>query len=143
MKVKDVMTNQVIRISPEESASVAARLLTHYNIGVLPVCTAEGKICGVLTDRDIVTRCLAADRSPEKTSVGEVMTGRVLSVAPEMEIGTAAHLMAREQVRRLPVVSGGKLCGMVSLGDIANREETVYDAGDVLSDISKNLSARD
>ena len=143
MKIGDLMTTPAIHIEPEESVGVAARTLQRYNIGALPVCREDGSVCGVITDRDIVTRCLAADRSPEKTSVGEIMTGRVLSVAPEMEIGTAAHLMAREQVRRLPVVSGGKLCGMVSLGDIANREETVYDAGDALSDISKNLSARD
>ena len=97
----------------------------------------------MVTDRDIVTRCLASNRSPEKTTIAQIMTGRVLSVSPETEIGTAAQLMAREQVRRLPVIREGKLCGMVSLGDIASREDTVYDAGDALSDISKNLSAKD
>ena len=139
MKVKDIMTPRVIRISPEESAAVAARTLTHYNIGVLPVCGGDGRLCGMLTDRDIVTRCLAANRSPAKTTVREVMTNSVLSVKPDMDTGVAAHLMGRQQVRRLPVVEDGKLCGMVTLGDLAVREESVMDAADALMDISSNV----
>ena len=69
MKVKDLMTDQVIRIRPEESVCVAARTLTHYNIGVLPVCDEAGNLCGILTDRDIVTRCLAGERKPDRKSV--------------------------------------------------------------------------
>lgn len=143
MQVRDVMTGHVIHIDPEESVSVAARTLAHYNIGLLPVCGSDGSLCGVVTDRDIVTRCLAAERSPAQTAVKDVMTGRVLTAKPDMDAGTAAHLMGREQVRRLPVVEDGCLCGMVSLGDLANRAETAYDAGDALADISNNLSPRD
>lgn len=143
MQVRDVMTDHVIRIAPEESVNVAARTLAHYNIGVLPVCGDDGRLCGVVTDRDIVTRCLAGERSPANTPVRDVMTGRVLTAQPDMDVGAAAHLMGREQIRRLPVVENGRLCGMVSLGDLANREETVYDAGDALADISSNLSGRD
>lgn len=143
MRVRDVMTDRVIHISPEEPVNVAARTLAHYNIGALPVCGSDGRLCGVITDRDIVTRCLAAERSPANTAVRDVMTGRVLTAEPDMDAGTAAHLMGREQVRRLPVVEDGRLCGMVSLGDLANRVETAYDAGDALADISNNLSVRD
>lgn len=142
MKLQDIMSKTVIRIRPEESVSVAARALTHYNIGALPVCGEDGRLCGMLTDRDIVIRCLAADRSPEKTSVREIMTGGVLSAPPDMEVGVAAHLMGRKQIRRLPVVENGKLCGMVSLGDFAEREESVMDAADALSQISGNISSR-
>ena len=142
MKVKDVMTNQVIRISPEESASVAARTLTHYNIGVLPVCTHDGKVSGMLTDRDIVTRCLAAERAPGKTRVGEIMTASVVSATPDMEAGAAAAAMAKAQVRRLPVVDRGKLCGMVTLGDLSRNEESAYDATDALAEITSNVSSR-
>ena len=142
MKVKEVMTPKVIRISPEETAAVAARTLTHYNIGVLPVCGADGDICGVLTDRDIVTRCLAAGRRPEDTPVRTIMTNTVVSARPDMEANLAAGMMGREQIRRLPVVENGKLCGMVSLGDLALQEETVYDAGDALMDISNPVSSR-
>jgi CBS domain-containing protein len=96
----------------------------------------------MLTDRDIVTRCLAANRQPASTQVRQVMTEQVTAVRPDMETGAAAHLMGRLQIRRLPVVENGKLCGMVSLGDMAVREETAIDAGDVLSDVSSNLSDR-
>lgn len=142
MKVREVMTSPVIRIHPDETVSVAARTLEHYNIGALPVCGSDGRVCGMVTDRDIVTRCLAAERSPAATTVREVMTGHVLSVRADMDTGAAAHLMGREQIRRLPVVENGRLCGMISLGDLAGREESAIDAADALSDITSNISQR-
>lgn len=142
MKVRELMSSPVIQIGAEESVSVAARTLAHYNIGMMPVCGSDGNVCGVLTDRDIVTRCLAANRSPEATTVREIMTGQVLSVKPDMDTGAAAHLMGRQQVRRLPVVENGKLCGLLSLGDLANREESAFDASDALSEITNNISSR-
>ena len=142
MKLQDIMTQSPVKIHPDESVAVAARMLTRHNIGVLPVCGSDGKLCGVVTDRDLVTRCMASERPAEQMRVRDVMTGRVISAAPDMETGTAAHLMGREQVRRLPVVENGRLCGMVSLGDLASREESSIDAGDALSDISANISQR-
>ena len=142
MKVRDVMTDAVIRINPDESVSVAARTLEHYNIGVLPVCGYDGKVCAVVTDRDLVTRCLAAGRSPAATPVRDVMTQQVVSVKPDMDTGAAAHLMGRRQIRRLPVMENGRLCGMVSLGDLARREESAPDATDALADISARISDR-
>lgn len=139
MKVRDIMTDRVITVSPGESVEAAARMLTHYNIGILPVCNEDGTLRGLVTDRDLVTRCLASNRNPAKTTVREIMTDSVMAVQPDMEIGVAAHLMGRQQVRRLPVVTEGKLCGMVSLGDLALREESVMDAADALTDISENL----
>lgn len=140
MKVRDIMTKPAIHISPGESVEVAARTLAHYNIGVLPVCGNDGKLCGLVTDRDMVTRCMASGKLPANTTVREIMTGQVTSVQPDMEAGVAAHLMGRQQIRRLPVVENGKLCGMVSLGDLAKREESVMDAADALNDISSNIS---
>lgn len=143
MKLRDVMTNPVIRIHPEESVAVAARTLTRYNIGALPVCGGDGRLCGLITDRDIVTRCLASGRSPATTPIREIMSQNIISARPDMDTAMAAGLMGREQVRRLPVVENGKLCGMVSLGDLAQKEETSYDAADALSEISSGLSSRD
>lgn len=140
MKLRELMTDHVVSIHPEETVAVAARTLAHYNVGVLPVCQ-EGTLCGVVTDRDLVTRCLASGRTPEKTQVREVMTAQVVSAEPDMEAGVAAQLMGRRQVRRLPVVEKGKLCGMVSLGDLAKQEQTNPDAADALGDICTNLSA--
>lgn len=142
MKLREVMTNPVIRIHPDETVAVAARTLTHYNIGILPVCGSDGRICGLVTDRDLVTRCLAAGRSPVNTTVRDVMTAQVISARPDMDTSLAAGLMGREQIRRLPVVENGRLCGMVSLGDLAVQEESSLDAGDALSGISSSLSSR-
>ena len=139
MKLRELMTRNVIRIHPEEPVEVAARTLTQYNIGALPVCGRDGQLYGMVTDRDLVIRCMATGRSPGSMKVRDVMTGRVISAGPDMEVSAAAHLMGRQQVRRLPVVENGKLCGMVSLGDLAGREESAMDAGDALTEISENI----
>lgn len=142
MKLRDIMTNPVIRIHPEESVAVAARTLTNYNIGALPVCGSDGRLCGLVTDRDIVTRCLASGRNPAFTPVREVMTASVVSARPDMDAVLAASLMGREQIRRLPVVENERLLGMVSLGDLATKEESSIEAGDALMEISGHLSRR-
>ena len=142
MKLRDVMTHPVIRIHPDETVAVAARTLTHYNIGILPVCGSDGRLCGLVTDRDLVTRCLAAGRAPATTPVRDVMTAQVISVRPDLDTSAAAGLMGREQIRRLPVLENGRLCGMVSLGDLAVEEESSLDAGDALAGISSGLSSR-
>ena len=143
MKLRDIMTSPVVRIHPEESVAVAARMLERNNIGAMPVCTHEGKLCGMVTDRDIVVRCIAAGRIPGETTVREVMTGRLYVGRPDMDVALAAGLMGKEQIRRLPVMENGTLCGMVSLGDLARKEESCMDAGDALSDISSQLSSRE
>lgn len=142
MKIRDVMSTNVIKVAPTESVEVAARTLAQHNIGILPVCDHRNKVCGLVTDRDLVTRCIAANRSPADTKVSDVMTMQVTTANPDMETGVAAHLMGRVQVRRLPVVENGRLCGMVSLADLARREESVMDAADALMDISDNISQR-
>ena len=142
MKIRDIMTTPAIHIRPEETVEVAARTLAQHNIGALPVCDGKGKVCGMVTDRDLVTRCIASNRSPAKTTIREIMTGQVLSVQPDMELGAAAHLMGRQQIRRVPVTEDGKLCGIVSLGDLACTEENIMDAADALTDITSNISQR-
>ena len=142
MKVRELMTTPVIRIHPEESVAVAARTLARYNIGILPVCGSDGRVCGLVTDRDLVTRCLASGRSPAVTPVRDVMTTQVLSARPDMDARSAAAMMGRSQIRRLPVLENGRLCGMVSLGDLAVREETGIDAADALGEISNSVSDR-
>lgn len=139
MKVRDIMTTPALRIGAGESVEVAARTLTQYNIGALPVCAADGSLCGVVTDRDLVTRCIAAQRPTVSTRVKDVMTSGVAFVTPDMEASVAAHLMGKKQVRRLPVVENGQVCGMLALADFARRDESFPDAADALGDISENL----
>ena len=142
MKFRELMSDPVIRIHPEESVAVAARTLTRYNIGILPVCGNDGRVCGLVTDRDLVTRCIASGRSVSMTPVREVMTTQILSVRPDMDANAAALIMGRAQVRRLPVLENGRLCGMVSLGDLAVTEQTSMDAADALEGISKGVCRR-
>ena len=138
MLVKDIMSDKVISVSPEESATVAARMLARYNIGALPVCTTEGRLRGVVTDRDIVLRCVATEEEPERMKVSELMTRRVISVDANEPAENAAELMAREQIRRLPVERNGRLVGMVSLGDLAKVPDYSTEAAEALSKISRN-----
>ena len=143
VKLRDIMTGNVVRINPEESVAVAARTLARYNVGMLPVCGGDGRLYGVVTDRDLVTRCIAAGRLPASTPVREVMTTGIISAQPDTDVAAAARMMGQRQIRRLPVLENGRLCGMVSLCDLAKREETAYDATDALSGISSNISVRD
>lgn len=142
MKLHEVMTRNVIKINANAPVEAAARMLTNYNIGLLPVCDDSGNLQGVVTDRDLVVRCMASGRDLAAIKVSDVMTCQVTSATPDMDTGAAAHLMGRKQIRRLPVVERGKLCGMVSLGDLAVREQTSYDAADALGEISSNISYR-
>ena len=142
MKLRDVMASPVIRIHPDESVAVAARTLAHYNIGILPVCGADGRLRGLVTDRDLVTRCVASGRSPVNTTVREVMTSKIIAAGPEMDAAQAAGIMGREQVRRLPVVENGKLVGMISLGDLARSHRYDMEAAQALSEITENIITR-
>lgn len=139
MNVKACMNPHVISVSPEETVAVAARLMARHNVGALPVRARDGSLCGMVTDRDLVLRCVAIDRSPAETSVARVMTCRVQSVTPDASLVQAADLMAREQVRRLPVVEGRRLVGMVSLGDLSQREDYTMEAAEALSEITANI----
>lgn len=139
MKVRELMTSPALSIGPGESVEVAARTLTQYNIGALPVCSADGRLCGMVTDRDLVIRCMAARKPAGNTRVKDVMTSAVASATPDMDASAAAHLMGRKQIRRLPIVEDGKLCGMLTLADLARREGSFLDAADALGDISENL----
>lgn len=139
MQVKDIMSTKIVSISPNESATVAARLLSRYNIGALPVCGKEGRLRGMVTDRDIVLRCVASEDDPNSTKVSEIMTRRVVSVSADESVQRASEIMAREQIRRLPVEEDGKLIGMLSLGDLAKGQNCTMEAAAALSEISENV----
>ena len=136
MQVSQLMNTHVITIAPDESAALAARLISRHNIGVLPVCGDDGTLRGVVTDRDIVLRCVAAEEDPAKTPVKAIMSKGVSTAAPADDLRTASYLMAQKQIRRLPVVSEGKIVGMLSLGDIASSQQCHMEASKALADIS-------
>ena len=136
MQVKEVMSRRIIAISPEETVAVAARLLSQHNIGALPVCSRDGRLRGMVTDRDIVLRCVAPEADPKSVPVKEIMSRRLAAVAPGDDVRQAARLMARRQIRRLPVVADGKVVGMVSLGDLAQCGRYEMEISRALTDIS-------
>ena len=136
MQVKEVMSRRIIAISPEETVAVAARLLSQHNIGALPVCSRDGRLRGMVTDRDIVLRCVAPEADPKSVPVKEIMSRRLAAVAPEDDVRQAARLMARRQIRRLPVVADGNVVGMVSLGDLAQCGRYEMEISRALTDIS-------
>lgn len=139
MRVRDLMSKSVVTITPEESAALAARLLSRHELGALPVCAADGTLVGIVTDRDIVTRCVAAGEEPGRVPVRDIMSPAPSVITPETPISDAARLMAQRQVRRLPVVEQGHVVGMLSLGDLARSRRTDTEAAAALSDISASL----
>ena len=142
MLISDMMSPNVVSITTEEPAALAARLLYRHNIGSLPVCGEDGRLRGILTDRDIVLRCVAAENDPASTPVKEIMTKGVVSISPNDDARVATRIMAAEQVRRLPVVSDGKVVGMVSLGDLAKTQAYDMEASKALSEISTNVKKK-
>lgn len=142
MKVCDIMTDRVVSVGKDEPVSAAARLLKRHNVGSLPVCDGEGHLKGIITDRDIVMRCVAADYDPAAVRVGEIMSRGVVTATPFDDVEKAVELMSRDQVRRLPVLDGGKVVGMVSLCDMARNCGCEMEAAEALTDISANIRRR-
>ena len=142
MQIRDCMSGAVVTIAPEESAALAARLLTRHNLGALPVCGYDGQLRGIVTDRDIITRCVAADQEPSRVPVADIMSRNPETVAPADDPRAAAAKMAARQVRRLPVVEEGKLVGIISLADLARSQRFDMEAAQALGEISENIVRR-
>ena len=124
--VRDSMTEKPHSIGASASVVEAARLMREEDIGSLPI-TEDEKLVGMITDRDITTMVVAEGADPDSTSVGDVSSRDPISVEPDKDLEEALGLMARHQVRRLPVVENGRLVGIVAQADIAlseNEQET-------------------
>ena len=139
MEVRTIMTPRPVCVGPDEPITAAARLLERYNLGAVPVCDAAGRLRGMVTDRDIALRCVALGTSPS-ARVGEIMSRNIASAAPGDTVAEAAGLMAARQVRRLPVVENGRLVGMVTLCDLARREECRTECAAALEAVSANVT---
>ena len=136
LKLKEIMTEEVIVVSPDTSVFDAAQLMKDKNIGAIPICKENMNVEGIITDRDIVLRVVCAEQDPRKISCKEIMTDELVVGKTDMEVESALEMMGDVKVRRLPVVEDGRLVGFVSLGDMAvNRR---YDRASelALSDIS-------
>lgn len=137
MQVKELMCSSVVSVDPADTAQNAAAMLARHNVGSLPVCGEDGGLRGMVTDRDIVLRCVATQEDPAKTPVHKIMTRNCATVSPTADTREAARIMAAKQVRRLPVVEDDKVVGMVSLGDLSQSHSCDMEAGAALSEISE------
>jgi CBS domain-containing protein len=136
MKVKDIMTKNVAYLNPSSTVIEAAQLMQKHNVGSIPVMDQSG-VVGIVTDRDIVVRNVAHGSSPQSTPVSHVMTSQVKTVTPEMDISDVSEMMAQQQIRRIPVVEGNTLVGIVALGDVAANPRFDTEASEALNEISK------
>lgn len=134
MKCKDVMKMTVECVSPADDCYFAAQLMRDRNIGFLPVCDENMSPHGTITDRDICTRVCAEDKLASHTKISDVMTHHVVSCSPEDDLSVAEELMAKHHKSRVMVVENGRLIGVISLSDVAERD-TGDKAGRTLKDI--------
>jgi CBS domain-containing protein len=136
MKVKDVMTKYVVSLNAEDNVERAAQLMREHNIGSVPVCS-EGKVIGIVTDRDIAIRSAADGENSKKQSIREIMSSNPVLGKPDMDIEDASRVMSERQIRRLPIIEDKNLVGMISLGDIALQPKLQEQAEQALSNISE------
>ena len=142
MKVKDIMTSNVECVWPEDTLQEAALKMKEMGIGPLPVCDRL-HIVGMLTDRDIAIRGVAAGRDPRSTKVRDVMTCEVIRCFEDEEVEEAERLMQSRQVRRILVVNRDeRLVGILSLGDLAAESGNPQRVGEVLQDVSEPAMPR-
>lgn len=123
MRNVEVMKDDLVTVSPDDTAMDAARLMRDENVGFLPVCDETGTVLGTLTDRDLSVRVLAAGLASD-TPVSDVMTDEVISVSPDADLREAEKLMQQHhKSRMLCIDDSGKLCGVISLSDVAQVEK--------------------
>jgi CBS domain-containing protein len=135
MKVAEVMTTNIDSCTPESSCKEVAEKMKELEVGAIPICE-DGKLVGLITDRDLVINGIANNLSSEST-VSKLMTNDVVKGTKDMSVKEAATIMSQQQIRRLPIVEGDKLIGIVSLGDLAVNNQSNDKAGDALQDISE------
>lgn len=135
MKVQDLMSKRLFALPETATAEAAARLMAKENIGLLPV-LQKGRLTGVVTDRDLATRCMGAGLDPARTPLKKIMTKKVYAARPEETIMEASRAMAQHRVRRLPVCREDSVVGILSVSDLARRADTGFEAAMAIAEIS-------
>ena len=130
-KMRDIMSAAPICMAPGESVSAAAKAMKQHGIGTVLVLT-DGRLSGLVTDRDITVRVLAENRDPQATRLGEICSSELVVLGPDDDVARATRLVRERAVRRLPVLQDGIPVGVVSIGDLALEK----DASSALSGLS-------
>jgi predicted transcriptional regulator len=134
------MTPDVATVTPDTTLEEIATLMRDEDTGAIPV-VEDNELIGIVTDRDIVLRCVAQGRDASETMAEDVMSSDIASIHPDTDLQEASQLMSAKQIRRLPVTEDGMLVGMLSLGDISvkQRERPKDKAGEALQHISQGV----
>src|SRR3954464_11002888 len=139
MKVSEVMTTEVESVQMNSTLEEVASIMKVENVGAVPVVDEDDDLVGIITDRDIVVRCIADGKDPAETNVEEVLSHELETIEPDVDVEEAARLMAEKQIRRLPVCEDGELVGMLSIGDLAVKTPQVRVSAEALRDISQGV----
>ena len=132
MEVKEIMNTDVKTVGDETSIQEAAEVMTKYRIGCLIVISGN-KLLGIITERDVLEKVVAKNLPASTTKVKVIMTKKVYMVEPDMEIAEAAELMIKQNIKKLPVVKGNKLIGIITATDICSVEpKMLEDLGKLL-----------
>jgi len=138
MEVRKIMTADPVSVEPDTTLEEIATLMKEQDIGAVPV-VEDGELCGIVTDRDIVIRCIAAGQDATECTAEDVMSTDIQSLGPNASVDEVARLMGDLQIRRLPIVEKNRLVGMVSLGDLAVKSQDDDLSGETLEDVSKGV----
>ena len=133
---RDIMTPNPECIGESEDLQVAASKLRDLGVGALPICGEDNRLKGMVTDRDIVIKCLAEGKDPKNTKAGELGQGKPVTIGADDSVEEAIRTMQEHKVRRLPVIDGHELIGMLSQGDIA-KDYPEDRVGDLVAFISE------
>src|SRR4051812_11895736 len=136
-QVRELMTESPRTVAPEASAVDAATVMRDEDTGVVPIVEGDGRLAGVVTDRDIALRVVAEGREARSTTVAEIASQDLATIDPQQDVDEALRLMAEHQVRRLPVVEeDGKLVGILAQADVARHVDAAR-TGEVVEQISE------
>jgi len=137
-QLKDIMNKDVMCMKPSDTLQAIAEKMRELDTGSIPICD-NGRLAGMVTDRDIVIKGIAASKDPQSTTAREVMTSPIVYGFEDQDLGDAAHMMEEKQIRRLLVLNRAKkLVGIVSLADIATRgsEELVGEMMEKITEVT-------
>ena len=122
-KMRDIMSPAPVCMAPDDSVSAAAQAMKQHGIGTVLV-LADGRLSGLVTDRDITVRVLAEDRDPRTTPIGDICSAELAVLSPDDDVEQASRLVRDRALRRIPVLQDGIPVGVVSIGDLALPDDT-------------------
>src|SRR5512146_2141387 len=128
------MSTEVATASPDSTLHELASMMRDEDVGSIPI-VEDGELTGIITDRDIVVRCIAEGKDPAEVTAEEVISENLETVEPNDDVREASRIMGEQQIRRLPVVENGRLVGMLAIGDIAVKQGDERVSGEALEDI--------